>query len=65
MGWETANMHFGTPKAIGKIKRDLAHRKGRWLHKASKAMFRVTLEDWGEWRKNWKKRLPKPPTERP
>jgi len=61
MGWETANMHFGTAKAIAKIKRDLAGRQGRWLHKASKAMFKVTLTDWEEWRKNWKKRLPKPP----
>jgi hypothetical protein len=54
MGWETANMHFGTPQAISKIKHDLAHRKGRWLHKASKAMFKVTLDDWAEWRKYWK-----------
>src|SRR5271169_6376297 len=34
MGWETANIHLGTPKAIRAIKRDLARRKGRWLHKS-------------------------------
>ena len=60
MGWETANMHFGTRAAIPKIKRDLARRKGRWLHKAAKAMLKITFEDWEEWRKGWKKNMPKP-----
>src|ERR1700719_777044 len=59
MGWETANMHFGSPKAIAKIKRDLASRKGRWLHKTAKAMCKVTHKDWEDWRENWKKRMPK------
>jgi hypothetical protein len=59
MGWETANMHFGSPQAIAKVKRDLAARRGRWLHKAAKSMFKVTLEDWDEWRKGWKKHMPK------
>jgi hypothetical protein len=52
-------MHFGSPKAIAKVKRDLAGRRGRWLHKAAKAMFKVTLEDWEQWRKGWKKHMPK------
>src|ERR1700747_3449395 len=43
MGWETANMHFGTRRAIPQIKRDLAARRGRWLHKAAKAMLKATL----------------------
>jgi hypothetical protein len=55
MGWETANMHFGTPRAIPAVKRDIAARKGRWLHKAAKAMFKATLQDWEDWRKGWKK----------
>ena len=55
MGWETANMHFGSPKAIGAVKKDLAARKGRWLHKAAKAMHKATLGDWEEWRRGWKK----------
>jgi len=55
MGWETANMHFGSPLAIPEVKRDLAQRKGRWLHKASKAMCKATLKDWEDWRKGWKK----------
>jgi hypothetical protein len=55
MGWETANMHFGSPQAIPKIKRDLVKRNSRWLHKASKAMCKATLQDWEDWRKGWKK----------
>jgi len=55
MGWETANIHLGSPKAIPAIKRDLARRKGRWLHKASKAMFKVTMDDWKDWRRNWQR----------
>ena len=57
MGWETANMHFGTAQAIPKIRKDLTRRRGRWLHKAAKSMFKATMEDWDEWRKNWKKRM--------
>ncbi|MGB7281160.1 MAG: DUF2252 family protein [Candidatus Acidiferrum sp.] len=55
MGWETANMHFGSPQAIPLIKRDLGRRKGRWLHKAAKAMCKATLKDWEDWKKGWKK----------
>jgi uncharacterized protein (DUF2252 family) len=50
MGWETANIHFGTPRAIPAIKRDLARRHGNWLHKAAKAMHRATERDWREWK---------------
>ena len=53
MGWETANMHFGSPREIKKLKRDLARRRSRWLHKAAKAMFKGTLEDWQDWRDAW------------
>jgi hypothetical protein len=55
MGWETANMHFGSPQAIASVKRDVASRRGRWLHQAAKAMYKATLADWQEWRKDWKK----------
>lgn len=55
MGWETANMHLGTPQAIKHVKRDLAKRKNRWLHKGAKAMCKVTLKDWEDWRRGWKK----------
>jgi hypothetical protein len=55
MGWETANMHFGSPQAIPQIKRDLAQRKSRWLHKAAKEMCKATLKDWEDWRRGWKR----------
>jgi hypothetical protein len=50
MGWETANIHFGTPRAIPAIRRDLAKRPGNWLHKAAKAMLHATERDWREWK---------------
>jgi Uncharacterized protein conserved in bacteria (DUF2252) len=53
MGWETANIHFGSPKAIPAVKRDLAKRKGRWLHRAAKPMLKATLDDWGVWHRKW------------
>jgi len=50
MGWETANIHFGTPRVIPAIKRDLAKRPSNWLHKVAKAMLRATERDWREWK---------------
>jgi uncharacterized protein DUF2252 len=55
MGWETANIHFGSPKAIPAIKRDVARRKGRWIHEAAKSMLKATLDDWNFWRRKWKR----------
>jgi hypothetical protein len=55
MGWETANMHFGSKRAIPQVKRDLAARRGRWLHKASKAMLAASMADWKDWRAGWKR----------
>ncbi len=52
MGWETANIHLGSRKAIPAVRRDLAARNDRWVHKAAKAMLKVTLEDWKLWRRN-------------
>lgn len=54
MGYETGNMHLGSPQAIAKVQQDLARRKGRWLHKATKGMFKTTIADWEKWRDSWK-----------
>jgi Uncharacterized protein conserved in bacteria (DUF2252) len=59
MGWETANMHFATPQAIAKVKHDIAARRGRWLHKAAKAMLAATMKDWEKWRHEWKSSAPR------
>jgi hypothetical protein len=47
-------MHFGRPKSVAGVKRDLASRRGRWLHKAAKAILKATLKDWQSWRRGWK-----------
>jgi len=59
MGWETANMHFSTPQAIGKIRQDIATRRGRWLHKAAKSMLTATKKDWDKWRRDWQRSAPR------
>ncbi len=55
MGWETANIHLGSDRAVPSLKRDLARRKSRWLHKAAKSMLKVTLADWKIWRRSYRR----------
>jgi hypothetical protein len=52
MGWETANIHFGTRSASKGILRHLQKQKGRWLHAASEDMLRTVEDDWKVWQKN-------------
>ena len=59
MGWEAANMHFGSARAIPKVKKDLSRRRGRWLHKGAKAMLNATTDDWDDWRRSWKRQCRK------
>ena len=49
MGWETANVHLGSPKAIKAVQRDLSQRKAKWLPGAAKRMTSVTISDWTDW----------------
>jgi hypothetical protein len=51
MGWETANIHLGTPSARKTIQRHLAKQKGKWLHQASEAMLQAVRADWDVWKK--------------
>ena len=51
MGFETANVHLGTPRAAKLILRDLAKRPADWLHVAATAMVKATTADWREWHK--------------
>jgi hypothetical protein len=51
MGFETANVHLGTPRAAKLILRDLDKRPADWLHVAATAMVKATMADWREWRK--------------
>jgi hypothetical protein len=51
MGWETANIHLGTPSARKVILRHLDKQKGRWLHLAAEAMLQAIRSDWIVWKK--------------
>jgi Uncharacterized protein conserved in bacteria (DUF2252) len=51
MGWETANIHLGTPSARKNVLRHMEKQKGRWLHHAAEAMLQAVREDWNVWKK--------------
>jgi uncharacterized protein (DUF2252 family) len=51
MGWETGNMHLGTPGKARRILADLRQRKGNWLAKAAARMAKAVERDWRKWRK--------------
>jgi uncharacterized protein (DUF2252 family) len=48
MGWETANIHLGTPPV--RIAKHLKGRPGRWLERAARDMASATLQDWRAFR---------------
>jgi len=50
MGWETANVHLGTPVAIKKIRKHLASQKSSWLYTAATEMSASVRRDWQAWR---------------
>jgi len=50
MGFETANVHLGTPGARAAIQRHLRRRPPDWLHRAAKPFVDAVLADWREWR---------------
>jgi uncharacterized protein DUF2252 len=52
MGWETANIHLGTPRARKPVLRHMQKQKGKWLHEATDAMLQAVREDWKTWKKD-------------
>jgi hypothetical protein len=50
MGWETANVHLGSPEAMPRIHDDLRRRPTGWLHEAAEAMAAAMADDWRTWR---------------
>jgi hypothetical protein len=46
MGWESANVHLGTPDMIPAVMADLQRRAGDWLLQASRVMLREVAQDW-------------------
>jgi len=51
MGQETANLHLGSPRAVKKIRRQLARLPARWLETAAKAMAAAAMKDWRAWKR--------------
>ena len=51
MGWETANVHLGSPDAIKAVRRHLDHQPKNWLPAAAEAMAEATTRDWNAWTK--------------
>jgi hypothetical protein len=47
MGWETANIHLGTPRT--RIGRHLKNRPKGWLERAASDMAESTVKDWQVW----------------
>src|SRR6266567_6203181 len=52
MGYETANLHLGSHRAIKNIRHDLDKRPTKWLHNTAKGMVTRIESDWEEWRKS-------------
>jgi len=50
MGFETGNVHLGTPRAVKNIQRDLSRRPANWLHAAATKMVEAVTQDWKDWR---------------
>jgi hypothetical protein len=51
MGWETANMHLGTPAQRRAILSDLGRRKSAWLVKSAQRMGECVTRDFRKWSK--------------
>lgn len=49
MGWETGNMHLGTPGKARGILADLKRHKSNWLAKAAARMAQTVERDWRKW----------------
>lgn len=51
MGWETANIHLGTPSAVKTVRHHLDKLPKNWLPHAVEAMTEATERDWKAWTK--------------
>src|SRR5256712_7325969 len=50
MGWETANVHLGSP-ASRAIRADVKPRDQGWLHDAARRLADAIADEWRDWRK--------------
>ena len=51
MGFETANIHLGSGKAMKAVRKDVASRRNGWLHEATKVMTDSVIADYEDWHK--------------
>jgi len=49
MGFEAANIHLGSGKAMRAVRKDLASRRDGWLHEATKIMMDSVVADYEDW----------------
>jgi hypothetical protein len=54
MGWETANIHLGTPAALKPVRRHLEKLTANRLSEAAKEMKKAVLRDWDDWKESRK-----------
>jgi hypothetical protein len=52
MGYETANIHLGSPGAQGTILHDLEKLPGTWLKDGAERMRKLVMSDWKDWKKS-------------
>ena len=53
MGWETANIHLGTPRM--QAKKDVGGRSSRWLERATNDMVAALVDEHREWRRQYRR----------
>ena len=51
MGWETGNIHLGTPERRRAILHDLAHRRANWLAREAERCAEALNREWRKWSK--------------
>jgi len=52
MGWETANIHLGSPASRKQIRQYLDGLKPAWLFTAARNMANAVTQDWRDWKKS-------------
>lgn len=57
MGWETANIHLGTPKGRKRIREAWSHLPHKWLETSAERMLKCSLKDWRHFKSAGKKKL--------
>jgi hypothetical protein len=57
MGFETGNIHLGSPDTISEVLKALRRLPDGWLLQAAEAMYADTLADFKTWRKEFRAKV--------